>query len=235
MIFAAGLGTRFKPWTDKHPKALARVNGKSLLQRNIEYLQQFGIFDVVVNVHHFAGQVQDAIDQHKGWGSTVHLSDESGELLETGGGLIKAADFFRNEDRFVSVNVDMLTDLNLHAMLAFHQQHAPVISIAVTKRKTSRYFLFNDASRLCGWRNESSGEERIAYPATPLTPKAYSCVAVFQPEIFSLTKLTGKFSVVDLYLELAGENTVLGFDHTGDKLVDVGRPASVTEAESLFE
>ena len=90
MIFAAGLGTRFKPWTNEHPKALALVNGKSLLQRNIEYLQQYGIVDVVVNVHHFADQIIDAVEKNKGWGSHIHISDERDEVLETGGGLLKA-------------------------------------------------------------------------------------------------------------------------------------------------
>src|SRR5437868_5935452 len=96
MIFAAGLGTRFKPWTDKHPKALAIINGKSLLQRNIEYLQQYGIRDVVVNVHHFAEQITDAIQQNNGWGSDISISDETDAVLETGGGLKKAAPFFSN-------------------------------------------------------------------------------------------------------------------------------------------
>src|SRR6188508_1537845 len=94
MIFSAGLGTRFKPWTDSHPKALALVNGKTLLQRNIEYLQQYGITDVIVNVHHFAGQVLDEIEKNKGWGSNIIISDERNELLETGGGLLKARNLF---------------------------------------------------------------------------------------------------------------------------------------------
>src|SRR6185436_11058153 len=90
MIFSAGLGTRFKPWTDKHPKALAPVNGKSLLQRNVQYLQQYGITDVVVNVHHFAEQIIDAVKKNNGWGSRILISDETEEVLETGGGLLKA-------------------------------------------------------------------------------------------------------------------------------------------------
>ena len=94
MIFCAGLGTRFKPWTDKHPKALAVVNGKTLLQRNIEYLQQYGIFEVVINVHHFAEQIEEAVERNHGWGSTVFISDERDTLLDTGGGLLKAASYF---------------------------------------------------------------------------------------------------------------------------------------------
>ena len=96
MILAAGLGTRLKPFTNSHPKALAMVNGKSLLQRNIEYLQQYGIREVVVNVHHFADQIIDAVKMNDGWGSTVHISDESNEVLETGGGVLFAKPFFKS-------------------------------------------------------------------------------------------------------------------------------------------
>src|SRR5436190_8314797 len=119
MIFSAGLGTRFKPWTDKHPKAMALVNGKSLLQRNIEYLQQYGITDVVVNVHHFADQIQQAVNKNRGWGSNIMISDETNEVLETGGGLLKAKDLLKGNEPFVTINVDILTDLDLNKLLAF--------------------------------------------------------------------------------------------------------------------
>src|SRR5690349_17564719 len=125
MIFAAGLGTRFKPWTDKNPKALAVVHGKSLLQHNVEYLQQYGITNVVVNVHHFADQIIDAIDKNKGWGSTITISDETDEVLETGGGIKKAAHLF-TADTIVIINVDILTDLDLGKLIAYHQQENPV-------------------------------------------------------------------------------------------------------------
>ena len=111
MIFSAGLGTRFKPWTDKHPKALAVVNGKPLLQRNIEYLQQQGIRDVIVNVHHFAEQIEEAIVSSDGWGSNVLVSDERDEVLETGGGLLKAEELFTRGEKFITCNADFLTDL----------------------------------------------------------------------------------------------------------------------------
>src|ERR1017187_1696955 len=107
MILAAGLGTRFKPWTDQHPKALALVNGKSLLERNIIYLQSSGIKEVIVNVHHFADQILEAIKIYKGWGSHITISDETGQVLETGGGLKKAADFF-NYGSFILMNADIL-------------------------------------------------------------------------------------------------------------------------------
>jgi len=234
MIFAAGLGTRFKPWTDEHPKALAPVNGKSLLQRNIEYLQQYGIRNVIVNVHHFAGQIIGAIKQNNGWGSDIVISDERNEVLETGGGLLKAKDLFKQGERFITCNVDILTDLDLNKLIAFHERKKPLISFAVTNRKTSRYFLFDENNRLCGWRNSNTGEERIVIPKPGLVEKAYSCVVVFEPGIFSLIPFHGKFSLVEVYLKLAADHLILGYDHTGDRFVDVGKPESIAIAELLF-
>src|SRR4051812_22220348 len=226
MIFSAGLGTRFKPWTDSHPKALAIVNGKSLLQRNIEYLQQYEIDEVVVNVHHFASQVIDAIKKNKGWGSKVVNSDESDEVLETGGGLMKAKQFLSDET-FLTINVDILTEINLKYFLAQHQQQSSLITVAVTVRDTSRYLLFNKYNRMIGWRNKKTGEEKIVIQAKDIFEKAYSGMAIFQPTVFDLMQRKGKFSLIDLYLDLAPENKIAAFDHTGEKLIDVGKPESV--------
>ena len=233
MILSAGLGTRFKPWTDKHPKALAVVNGRSLLQRNIEYLQQYGINEVVVNVHHYPEQIADAIKKHNGWGSKIVLSDESGELLETGGGLLKAKDLLDGET-FMTINVDILTDINLKYFLAHHQQENSLITVAVSQRSTSRYLVFNKYNRLCGWRNKATGEEKMVLEAKDYFEKAYSGVAIFEPSVFKLTELSGRFSLIDLYLSLAHENKIAAFDHTGEKLIDVGKPESVATAEALF-
>lgn len=234
MIFAAGLGTRFKPWTDEHPKALALVNGKSLLQRNIEYLQQYNITNVVVNVHHFAEQIIEAIKKNKGWRSNVVISDETNEVLETGGGLLNARKLLEGNEPFITLNVDILTDLDLNKLITFHKQHKPLVSFAVTNRKTSRYFLFDENNRLCGWRNTKTGEERISIAKPGLIEKAYSCVVVFEPEVFSLMRHSGKFSLVETYLDLASSHTILGYDHSNDKLVDVGKPESVAVAEKYF-
>jgi NDP-sugar pyrophosphorylase family protein len=234
MIFSAGLGSRFKPWTDKNPKALALVNGKSLLQRNIEYLQQYRIKDVIVNVHHFADQIIDVIKKNNGWGSNITISDERNEVLETGGGLLKAKDLFTPGEKFITCNVDILTDLNLNKLLAFHEQRQPLISFGITNRKTSRYFLFDEDDRLCGWRNKNTREEKLAIHKSNLIEKAYSCVVVFEPGTFSLIPFTGKFSLVDVYLKLAANHLILGYDHTGDKFVDVGKPENISFAESLF-
>ncbi len=241
MILSARLGTRFKPWTDHHPKALALVNGKSLLQRNIEYLQQYGITDVVVNVHHFADQIIEAVEKNKGWGSNVVISDERDEVLETGGGLMKARHLLEGDAPFVTINVDILTNLNLDDLLAYHQQHKPLISFAVTNRKTARNFLFDAAGKLCGWRNVTTGEEKgpvLTYnedEKKKLIEKAYSCVVVFEPHVFSLIRQSGKFSLTETYLDLAADHTILGYDHSGDTLVDVGKPESVVVAEAAFQ
>jgi MurNAc alpha-1-phosphate uridylyltransferase len=234
MIFSAGLGTRFKPWTDIHPKALALVNGKSLLQRNIEYLQQFGIKDVIVNVHHFSYQIIDAVKKNNGWGSNIIISDETNEVLETGGGLLKAKDLFNPGEKFITCNVDILTDLDITKLLVFHEKNKALISFGVTNRKTSRYFLFDQNNRLCGWRNTGTGEERIEVANDVLIQKAYSCVVVFEYDIFRLIPFTGKFSLVDVYLSLAKDHLIFGYDHSGDRFVDVGKPESIAVAESLF-
>ncbi len=234
MIFSAGLGTRFKPWTDTHPKALAIVNGKSLLQRNIEYLQQYGIKDVIVNVHHFADQIVDAVGKNKGWGSNIIISDETDEVLETGGGLLKAKKLFTPGERFITCNADFLTDLDINKLVAFHEQKKSLITFAVTNRKTSRYLLFDEDDRLCGWRNIKTREEKISIQKKDLIEKAYSCVVVFEYDIFKLMPFTGKFSLIDVYLSLAPSHPIYGYDHSGDKLVDVGKPESIRIAEALF-
>lgn len=234
MIFAAGLGTRFKPWTDQHPKALALVNGKTLLQHNIEYLQLYGIKDVVVNVHHFSDQIAEAVNKNNGWGSHIIISDESNEVLETGGGLLHAKDLLPGSESFITLNVDILTNLNIDNLLAFHKNNKSLISFGITKRKTSRYFLFDEANRLCGWRNTKTGEEKISIAKENLKEMAYSCVVVFQPEIFELIPQRGKFSLVDSYLSLAADYPIYGYDHSGDKFIDVGKPESVVIAEKIF-
>ncbi|NML19696.1 nucleotidyltransferase family protein [Pseudoflavitalea sp. G-6-1-2] len=235
MIFAAGLGTRFKPWTDKHPKALAIINGKSLLQRNVEYLQQHGIKDVVVNVHHFSEQIIHAIDQNNGWGSNITISDERDAVLETGGGLKKAAPLFRDTtDPIVIINVDILTDLDLGAMLQSHRKNTPLATLAVTNRSTSRYFLFDENDTLTGWRNVTSGEEKIRRVSSVVNQKAFSGIHVISPAIFPLIVQEGKFSIVDVYLNLASEHIIRSFDHSGSRFIDVGKPDSVGKAEQLF-
>jgi N-acetyl-alpha-D-muramate 1-phosphate uridylyltransferase len=234
MILAAGLGTTLKPWTDLHPKALALVNGKSLLEWNIEYLQQYGIKEVIVNVHHFAEQITAAIAEENGWGSEITISDETNEVLETGGGLKKAAWYFNDEKDFVLMNVDILTDMDLGAMIARHRAAAAIATLAVRERATSRYFLFNDKNELCGWRNVNTGAEKIVRESPPLYQKAFSGIHVIGNRLLSQLEREGKFSMVDVYLDIAKDNRIQAFDHSGSRFIDVGKPESVAQAEKMF-
>ncbi len=236
MLLAAGFGTRLRPFTDNHPKALAEVNGKTLLQRNIEYLQQFGIYDVIVNVHHFAGQIIQAINKNNGWGSNVSISDESDAILETGGGLKRAAWFFKEEEEdFVLMNIDVLTDLPLNEMILWHKKNNPLATLATTCRETSRYFLFNKENILCGWQNVKTGEEKTMRKEHNLTPEAFSGIHIINTKIFSLMQQSEtKFSMVDVYLSLCAANKIFSYDHSGTKFIDVGKPESLKNAAGLF-
>jgi MurNAc alpha-1-phosphate uridylyltransferase len=185
-----------------------------------------------VNVHHFADQIISAAEKNKGWGSRVSISDETNEVLETGGGLKKAADFFKNEkEPFVLMNADILTDLDLAKMKADHDTNKPLATLAVRDRSTSRYLLFDETNTLCGWLNEKTGEQK----GTPGNKKAFSGIHIISPEIFPLITEEGKFSMIDLYLRLAKEYPIKGFDHSETKFTDVGKPESVLLAEALFK
>lgn len=232
MILAAGLGTRLKPFTDEHPKALAVVNGKTLLQRNIEFLKDFGFTEIVVNVHHFAAQIKDYLIQNDNFGIQILISDESDEVLETGGGLVKAKDLLGDES-FLLMNVDILTDLNLEDLIQFHYQYQPLVSLAVSNRESSRKLLF-DGKQLKGWRNATSGEE-IIKSSNPMRELAFSGIHIINPRIFTKMPKEGKFSIMQTYMELMETETILGFDHSGGVLVDVGKPESIAEAEKFFK
>ena len=240
LLLAAGLGTRLRPFTLHHPKALAMVNGKSLLQRNVEYLQQHGITEVIVNVHHFADQIIQTIDINKGWGSNISISDETDAVLETGGGLQKAAWYFEKEESFVVMNVDMLTTLPLTKMIQQHEANKPLATLAITDRTSSRYLLFDTNNKLCGWRNTTTLEEKGAVlvytepQKQALAAKAFSGIHVINTQIFNLIEQQGKFSLIDVYMSLCGSQTIEGFNHSDSLLIDVGRPESIMKAEGLF-
>lgn len=236
MIFAAGLGTRLKPWTDHHPKALAMVNGKSLLQRNILYLQEYGITEVVVNVHHFADQIVDAVEKNRGWGSAITISDETDMVLETGGGLKKAAPLFEGEENIVILNADILTNLQLDQMVLQHKNTNALATLAVSQRESSRYFLFGSDSKLKGWTNTNTGEVKPeGLDMEGLFKRAFSGLHVIQTALLKKISREGKFSMVDVYLDLCAAESIYAFDHTGALLLDVGKPESLVKAASLFE
>lgn len=234
MLFAAGLGTRLKPFTENHPKALAPVNGKPLLQRNIEFLKQHGITEIVVNVFHFAEQIIDFLKENDNFGLTIHISDERPEVLETGGGLVFAKNYF--DEDFLVMNVDILTDLNLTDFMKAHQENDALVTLAVTDRNSSRKLLFDQNNHLKGWRNLGTEEEILANTSSKdLTEMAFSGIHMIDPKLFDHISFDGKFSIMKVYMELMQSATILGFDHSGGILIDVGRPSSVLEAEEIFK
>lgn len=233
MILAAGLGTRLKPWTDMHPKALALVNGKTLLERQVRYLQKVGIVDLVVNVHHLAAQVVHAIEDNNGWGSNISVSHEVDNALETGGGLKRAAHLLGHSEDIVLLNVDVLTDLDLGKMLSYHQRVGGIATLAVSDRDTSRYFLFDDQLRLSGWSNINTGVEKVIRDVSVVKRKAFSGIHIIKPKIFPLLPRAERFSMVDVYLEIGSANPVYGYDHSGGIFLDVGKPSSLERAQQL--
>jgi NDP-sugar pyrophosphorylase family protein len=237
MIFAAGLGTRLKPFTDNHPKALAVVNGKTLLERTLIYLKGFGVKEVVINVHHFAEQIESYLSLHRDEEMNIVLSHEVNGPYETGGGLVFAAEKLKGDGNpFVVMNVDMLTNLDLLGMYEYHQKISPLATLAVTKRESSRQFLFNDEMRLVGWRNNKTGEYKwVNLPIDEFIPLSFSGIHVIDPAIFEYMPASGTFSITDTYLKLAKEQLIIGYDHTGDVILDVGKPEAILQAEAIFE
>jgi NDP-sugar pyrophosphorylase family protein len=157
-------------------------------------------------------------------------------VLETGGGIKKAAWFFEKDpEPFVVMNVDILTNMDLNEMIFQHHQNNSLATLAVTSRVTSRYFLFDELNRLCGWKNEKTGEQKISRQSEKYLQKAFSGIHIISPKIFPLIKMQGKFSMVDVYLELAKTNIIEAFDHSNSKLIDVGKPESILKAEEMFE
>ena len=234
LIFAAGKGTRLKPFTDHHPKALATVNGVPLLERNIRFLQGFGINDFVINIHHFGDQIVDFLRKNDNFGAKIEISDERGELLETGGGLVFARKFLDFQEDFLIMNADILTDLNVSEFVKYHQEKKDFATLAVSDRKSSRKLLFNSEMVLRGWLNVETGEQRLAEFNKGFKALAFSGIHCINPEIFNKIKRTGKFSIMEEYLDLMHSEQIHGYEHQGI-LIDVGRPESVLEAEKIFK
>lgn len=234
LIFAAGKGTRLKPFTDHHPKALAMVNEVPLLERNIRFLQSFGINDFVINIHHFGDQIVNFLKKRDNFGAKVEISDERNELLETGGGLVFARKFFDFQEDFLIMNADILTDMNVAKFVKYHQEKKDFATLAVSDRNSSRKLLFNPEMILRGWLNVQTGEQRLAEFNKGFKALAFSGIHCINPEIFNKIKRTGKFSIMEEYLDLMHSEQIHGYEHQGI-LIDVGRPESVLEAEKIFK
>jgi len=235
MIFAAGLGTRLKPFTETMPKALVTVDGIPMIEILINHLQENGITDIIVNVHHFAKQVIEFLKLNNNFGANISISHEEELLLDTGGGLKKAAWFFDDQQPFLVQNVDVICDLKYHDMLYVHTDCKSIATLAVSNRETSRYFLFDDSMQLCGWENTRTGEVKIVRKEIRnLTRFAFSGIHIIDPVIFGLINQNGKFPIVDTYLELAATHKITGFEHNPDNWVDMGKPEELVKAESIL-
>jgi len=233
LIFAAGKGTRLQPFTNHHPKALVKVNQVTLLERNINYLKSFGINDFVINIHHFGNQIFDFLKLNHNFGAKIEISDESELLLETGGGLVFARQFLDHNEDFLIMNADILTDMNITDFVNFHQSKNDFISLAVSDRNSSRKLLFNNDMILRGWKNINTGETRLAETNTGFKELAFSGIHCVNPSIFDSIKRTGKFSIMEEYLDMMLTEKISGYQHNAN-LVDVGRPESIIEAEKIF-
>ena len=235
MIFAAGLGTRLQNETITKPKALVEIGGKPLLQRAIEKLKKEFISEIVVNVHHFSDLVISFIKE-KDFGIPVHISDETENLLDTGGGLKKAARFFVGAEPVLVYNVDIISNMNFSQLIAEHRKSGALVTLVVRNRKTQRYFKFDAEKRLVGWINRKTGETKVSNSENfdKAIEMAYSGIHIFNPEIFPLMPETDHFSVADFYLELAKTQKIMGFYDDSDLWMDVGKPEQLMEARKLF-
>ena len=234
LIFAAGKGTRLRPFTDSHPKALVEVNGIPLLERNIKYLQSFGINEFVINIFHFGVQIIDFLKNNNDFGAKIEISDEKSELLETGGGLRFARKFLDFQEDFLIMNADILTDLDLNKFIQFHLEKKDFATLAVSDRSSSRKLLFNEEMVLRGWLNVETGEQRLAEFNKGFKPLAFSGIHCINPKIFNKIKRRGKFSIMEEYLDLMHTEEIFGYRHQAN-LIDVGRPESVFAAEKIFK
>jgi N-acetyl-alpha-D-muramate 1-phosphate uridylyltransferase len=233
MIFAAGLGTRMGSLTADKPKALVEVNHKPMLEHVVEYLKSYEVRDIIINVHHFGGLIKDYLRQQQNFGINIEISDESEELLDTGGGLMKAAHFFNDDEPFIAHNVDVLSDTNLYGLINKHRNEVSIATLVVKKRESSRYFLLDEYGHVRGWLNEKTGQKIIKYPMDNPVKVAFSGIQMIRPLIFHQSRLRGKFSITDLYIDKASELCIATYIDEG-KWFDLGTPENIKEAELKF-
>jgi hypothetical protein len=246
MIFAAGLGTRLKPFTDSHPKALAEVGGTPMLGLVIDKLRRAGVTEMVVNVHHFAGQIVDYIKANDNFGVTIYISDESDCLLDTGGGILAARRWLDGDEPFIVHNADILTDFDLCDMLDIHRRGNADVSLLTASRKTSRYLLFDSACRLRGWENISTGELKPATldSADGLDAFAFGGVHVISPRVFKALDRYARanygegrhpFSVIPFYVDTCDSLKIMSYQPAQSyRWHDIGKPRSLVEANEDF-
>jgi len=223
MIFAAGLGTRLYPLTADKPKALVRIDGKTLLQNAIETVARAGIHEIVVNTHHFSDQIKNFIATHS-FDTDIQISDESNQLLDTAGGLKFAEPLFANATDILLYNVDILSSINLSQLIQYHIDSQSLATLAVKNRFTSRFFIFdNNTMQLCGWQNNKTGEKLLPRPTTHELPLAFSGIHVVKKEILNFIPDNQKLSMTPLYLQLSENQVIKGYLHEDDTWMDIGK------------
>jgi NDP-sugar pyrophosphorylase family protein len=235
MIFAAGLGTRLYPMTQSLPKALIKIKNTPLIEIVIKRLVLQGFDEIIINLHHFSRQIEEFIHGMDDFGITIRFSDEKGELLDTGGGLKKASWFFDDEKPFLVHNVDIISNIDLTRLLDFHNRSHALATLAVRSRPSSRYLYFDSKNNLCGWENTKTNERIMVRSSEDERHYAFSGIQVINPKIFKLNDREGPFSIIDLYLRLAGHHSIQCFDHTDSLWLDVGKPDSLIKAELLMD
>jgi len=236
MIFAAGLGTRLKPITDTLPKALVPIAGKPLLEHVILKLIASGFDEILINVHHFPDQIIDFIRENNAFGIHIEISDERDMLLDTGGGVKKAAAFFDDNKPFLVHNVDILSNINLTELYNQHLRSNPLATLVVSRRDTFRYLLFDDGLRLRAWINEKTSETKPVDFKNPerYNKLAFSGIQVLSPQVFELMqKQPDKFPIMDFYLQNMNINNILSFVPADYKMLDVGKLNVLDEAEKF--
>ena len=233
MILAAGLGTRLKPLTGDRPKALVTVAGRTLLEIALARLRAFGVREVIVNAHHYAEMIVECLRANNNFGMSIEVSREE-ELLDTGGGLKKAAHFFLDanlDEPFILHNVDVISGIDLGRMVRFHTEHAAVATLAVQDRVTSRSLLFDENGQLCGRRAASMTNAELARPAAGAQALAFSGIHVISLNIFAKMREEGAFSIIDAYLHLAAQGErIIAFRADDCYWRDLGRPESIVQA-----
>jgi len=233
MVLAAGLGTRLRPLTDDRPKALVEVNGRTLLEITLRRLSDFGIQDVVVNVHHFADMVIEFLRRNGNFGMRVEVSREN-LLLDTGGGLKKAAWFFLKnsaEQPFLVHNVDVISTIDFSQMLQSHKERGALATLAVKARPSSRYLLFDEKNQLCGRRAASTPSDERVRPSRAAHAYAFCGIHMISPRLLPMMAEDGAFSIITSYLRLAGQgHTISAFRADDYYWRDLGTPESVKAA-----
>lgn len=239
MIFAAGLGTRLKPLTDHMPKALAPVAGKPMLEHVILKLKAAGFTELVINIHHFGEQIIGFLEANRNFGLTIHISDERDMLLDTGGGIKKARNFFSGDEPFLVHNVDILSDTDLKALYEYHLHSGNDATLLASPRKTIRYLLFDDENLLRGWINKDTLQtkpEGFIYRAGQYREYAFSGIHVISPSLFRyMDRWQGKFSIMDFYLQTCREARLGGYLTEQLRLIDIGKPETLAKAEEFIK